>query len=101
MEGEDVLEYTSLWAAGCKHDMLHGLGDAGIRCCFPLPLCREAVQYIASNILRLAASGADIAGLDSALVTKIAKVRQLLLMLLSNLNPCTVHGYSIVYGCSR
>ncbi|WIA20185.1 hypothetical protein OEZ85_006033 [Tetradesmus obliquus] len=36
-------------------------------------LVREAVQFIAANILRLAAAGADIAALDSALVTKIAK----------------------------
>jgi hypothetical protein len=36
------------------------------------------VQFIAANILRLAAAGADIAGLDSALITKVAKVRALL-----------------------
>ncbi|WIA40468.1 hypothetical protein OEZ86_013824 [Tetradesmus obliquus] len=36
-------------------------------------LVREAVQFIAANILRLAAAGTDIAALDSALVTKIAE----------------------------
>lgn len=41
---------------------------------------REAVRFIAANILRLAAAGVDIGGLDSALITNVAKVRQRLLL---------------------
>ena len=59
-----------------KCNLAHGLTDIEDCCPSPSPHCREAVQFIAANILRLAAAGTDIAALDSALVTKIAKVRQ-------------------------
>lgn len=43
-------------------------------CCWVIYVCREVVVFIATNILQLAAAGADLAGLEGPLVTKIAKV---------------------------
>jgi hypothetical protein len=73
--------------------------------CTALDACREAVQFIAANILRLAAAGADIAGLDSALVTKVAKVRPPLLLLLlllgyKSVQMMLLHESGCVLGCN-
>jgi hypothetical protein len=63
-------------------------------------VCREAVQFIAANILRLAAAGADIAGLDSALITSVAKVRPLLLLLLLGMQLIALHEPGATFSYS-